>query len=65
MIRCTLRTNESNISETENQDKINTMVAEQMSEECDVEMFEFLFHHVFRSCPFKASCYQMCQCFKQ
>jgi hypothetical protein len=29
--------------ETENQDKINMMVAEQISEECDVETFEFPF----------------------
>jgi hypothetical protein len=49
--------------ETENQDRINMMVAEQISEECDVETFEFPFNHVFRSCPFKAKWYQMCYFF--
>jgi hypothetical protein len=32
--------------ETENQNKNNMTMAEQISEECDVETFEFIFYHV-------------------
>jgi hypothetical protein len=39
--------------ETENQDKINMMVAEQISEECDVETFELFFFTFFRAAHLK------------